>query len=114
MDLNIPDVAAFQDGHPHEAHATLDGDTLTFPYPPQPWLVALFTDRFPSGLRLSRNIIFLDPACTTHIVTECSLLDDFVTISPEKIQWGNSQHVMLAPEGEPWSPKTCYQMVLHV
>ena len=29
-------------------------------------------------------------------MTESWLLDDFVTISPEKIQWGNYQHVMLA------------------
>ena len=49
-----------------------------------------------SGLRSSRNIILLDSACTTHIVTESGLLDDFVTISPETIQWGHSQHVMLA------------------
>ena len=96
VDLNIPDVAAFQDGHPHEAHATLDGDTLTSPRPSQPWLADLFTDRVSSGLRLSRIIILLDSACTTQIVTETWLLDDFITISPEKIQWGNSQHVMLA------------------
>ena len=31
-----------------------------------------------------------------HIVTESWLLDDFVTISPEKNRWGNSQHVMHA------------------
>ena len=96
VDLNIPHVDDFQDGHPHGAHATLDGESLTSPHPSQPWLAALFTDRVPSGLRLSRNIILLDSACTTHIVTESWLLDDFVTISPEKIQWGNSQHVMLA------------------
>ena len=30
VDLNIPDVADFQDGHPHEAHATLDGDICAF------------------------------------------------------------------------------------
>ena len=36
VDVNIPDVAAFQDGHPHEAHATLDGDILTSPNPSQP------------------------------------------------------------------------------
>ena len=89
VDLNIPDVADFQDGYPHEAHATLDGDILTSPHPSQPWLAALFTDRVISGLRLSRNIILLDSACTTHIVTESWLLDDFVTISPEIFQWGN-------------------------
>ena len=85
VDLNIPDVAAFQDGHPHEAHATFDGDTLTSPRPSQPWLVPLFTDTVPYSIRLSRIIILLDSACTTHIVTESWLLDDFVTISPEKI-----------------------------
>ena len=96
VDLNIPHVAAFQDGHPHEAHATLDGDILTSPHPSQPWLAAFFMDRVIFGLRLSRNIILFDSACTTHIVTKSWLLDDFVTISPEKILWGNSQHVMLA------------------
>ena len=86
VDLIILGVVDFQDGHPHEAHATLDGDILTSPHPSQPWLAALFTDRIPFGLRLSRNIILLDSACTTHIVTESCQLDDFVTISPEKIQ----------------------------
>ena len=33
VDLNILDVASFQDGHPHEAHAALDGDILTSPNP---------------------------------------------------------------------------------
>ena len=96
VDLNIPDVAAFQDNQSHEAHATFDGDILTSPHLSQPWIAALFMERVPSGLRLSRIIILLDSACTTHIVTESWQLDDFVTISPEKIQWGNSQHVMLA------------------
>ena len=96
VDLNIPDVAAFQGGQSHEAHATFDGDILSSPHPSQPWLVALFTDRFPLGLWLSRIIILLDSACTTHIVTESWLLDDIVTVSPEKIQWGNSQYVMHA------------------
>ena len=96
VDLNIPDVAAFQDGQSHEAHATFDGDILTSPHPSQPWLAVLFTERVPSGLRSRRIIILLDSACTTHIVTESWLLDHFVTISPEKIRWGNSQHVMLA------------------
>ena len=96
VDLVIPDVADFQDGHPHEAHATFDGEILTSPHPSQPWLAALFTDRVPSGLRLIRNIISFDSVCTMHIATESWLLDDFITISPEKIQWGNSQHVMLA------------------
>ena len=86
VDLNIPDVAAFQDGRSHEAHATFDGDVLASPHPSQPWLAVLFTERVPPGLRLSRIINFLDPAYTTHIVTESWLLDDFVTISPEKIQ----------------------------
>ena len=76
--------------------ATHDCDVLSSPHPSQPCLAALFTERVPSSLRLSRNIILLDSACTTHIVTESWLLDDFVTISPEKIQWGNSQHVMHA------------------
>ena len=76
VDLNILDVAAFHDGQSHEAHATFDGDILTSPHPSQPWLAALFTDIVLSCLRLSRIIIFLDSACTTHIVTESWLLDD--------------------------------------
>ena len=59
-------------------------------------LASLFTEIVPSILWLSRIIILLDSLCTTHIVTESWLLDDFVTISPDKVQWGNSQHVMLA------------------
>ena len=55
VDLNILDVADFQDGHPHKAHATLDGDILTSPHPSQPWLAALFTDIVPSGLRKSQH-----------------------------------------------------------
>ena len=96
VDLNIPDVAAFQGGRSHEAHATFDGDILSSPHPSQPWLASLFTDSVPSGLRLSRIIILFDSACTTDTVTESWPLDDFVTISPEKIHRGNSQHVMLA------------------
>ena len=47
-------------------------------------------------MRLSRIIILLDSACTVRIVTESWLLNDFVTIPPDKIQWENSQHVMHA------------------
>ena len=88
VDLVIPDVADFRDGHPHEAHATLDGDILTSPHPSPPWLATLLTYRVHSGLRLSRNIILLDSACTTHIVTESWLLDDFVTNFPGKYSVG--------------------------
>ena len=96
IDLNIPDVDALQSGQPHQANATFDGDIDSFYDPSQPWLAALFTKRVPQGIGLSKTMILIDSACTVHIVTKSWLLDDCVTISPEKIQWGNSQHVMLA------------------
>ena len=78
------------------ANVTFDGDIQPLSHPSQPWLAALFTERVPPCIRLSRIIILLDSACTVHIVTESWLLDDFVIISPEKIQWKNSQHVIHA------------------
>lgn len=85
-----------QGGLSHLANATFDSDIHSFSsHPTQPWIAAIFRERVPRGIRLSR-IILLDSACTVHIVTESWLLNDFVTIPPEKIKCGNSQHVMYA------------------
>ena len=60
IDLNIPDVDVFQGGEPHHANATFDGDIHSFSHPSHPWPAALFTERVPLGIKLSRIIILLD------------------------------------------------------
>ena len=73
VDLSIPDLEEIYGCDrrvAHRAHATFDGQTEScFPHPSQPWLAAMFTERVPRGMLLSKLIILFDSACTSHIVS---------------------------------------------